>query len=1124
MAQETEPVAASTVEKSTLESPSPKRRNRKKGRRTATGDDDGDEHETAAAVSPMGDVATGDLISLPSPVATVTTSTDVFAAFDVEQAMDELTLSQPAPVATETKKEDGLLKLPAFPSSGRIPRTPPSSPEHFLVHSPEKEQPRVAPMATDVHHQPTVVKTPASVEVPSASPTEQLLEVEQAVSAEQEKEATRVDEPTPWDADEDAATIEMTEEDEQILDGAVEEAWMLTSTLAEMSLTNGSVPDSELTEPEMPVEKAANVTVAEVAGEQQQLPVADDNVEVAAADDHTVSITNASTKKTSVDALVHETIEQTETPMETKPIPIKTQAATEPAPTVISQPTDPAPVKAPNAFQPIQPVTTKAKETKTQESSSRRNKRKGDSSEPNLDNTPSTTSRIFTNGHPDKPAHSSTPNIGNSKQMTAKTSIVQPQPRPAKRKGESSDVKPPPAPSTAIASEIRPKRMITRPNSVSTVNKAKTGPDAKSQPAVTARSAQDSKKDSMMHPTASSMARATAAEARKTLLRNAAARKTPTRKPMRTKVGAKSAAHAPSVPTAQDKAVLAPPAPVMVDDTDDSVRNVKRRLNASEAEAAANRLYENAKEAKARKEARRVELQENYSFAPQVNNSRRRINSGEADEPNQDRFSRLHAQAKELLERKRELQQQHEREGCTFAPSISARAKRLAQPSSGPRYENLYKHAQEMKQKREEKLLEQAKTTEEQCPFKPKIIAARSQKAPGKPKPLYDSEREKQKRLALEQKKIEAEMSQCTFKPKVSAKRLKSKAEGSADSTTEAATNANPYNRLYQGSINRTERLQKLRQERDEEEKAQAPFQPKITARSRMLKDKAKTKEPFHKRLYNKDYLKKLDAEREQRRLEEEQQFTFKPELNEPPEEIKAKVNERASPQKNIFERLYDEKDRVKEKIEMGEELRLQKEMAECTFRPQIEVDSLPSTGEPTPPVWERLLSYDKAQVIEEREKLKEQLEMQECTFKPEVKSNDAITMKTSPSHNVFDRLTGSGSSPLDPTRAAFITRRPSNSPGRQSPDIKGVSIGRIIKLTKFSLPTERKKLNRTHSISQPSSVNKPSMKRSTSFSGPKSAASSPTADSEPVIAGRDAQTENYQSWSAELDAKLRHL
>ncbi|GMF65357.1 unnamed protein product [Phytophthora lilii] len=107
------------------------------------------------------------------------------------------------------------------------------------------------------------------------------------------------------------------------------------------------------------------------------------------------------------------------------------------------------------------------------------------------------------------------------------------------------------------------------------------------------------------------------------------------------------------------------------------------------------------------------------------------------------------------------------------------------------------------------------------------------------------------------------------------------------------------------------------------------------------------------------------------------------------------------------------------------------------------------------------------------------------------------------------------------------------------------MSIGRIIKLTKFSLPSERKKPNRAYSISQPSSVNKPGMKRSTSFSGPKSASSSPTVSTADVLAnlmGGSYQTEaataaidgdgalphsiteNYESWSAALGAKLRHL
>ncbi|KAG7388301.1 hypothetical protein PHYPSEUDO_012827 [Phytophthora pseudosyringae] len=1133
MAQETEPVAA------TLDAPSPKRRNRKKGRRgsTAGADDDGD-----------GDEAAADLISLPSPVAATSSSAvDVFATLEMEQAVDELALTQATDTKPVKQQEDGLLKLPIHPSSGRVPLTPPPTPEPFLVHSPEKEQSRVAPMSTLVETPPTQVEVPVETQVDAATG--------------EEGAPTSVDWATPAGTD-DATAVQKKQ---QTPDAAVEqETSALSNILADMTLANGRAPAIGS------AEKPASAAVAEMlCGEQPQVPVADDNASPTAhvqvnsisasptAEPTTVPSGEAAVSKIAATTALPMTVVLREAPIVPEAAFVETPVATQPVSADTPKPTESAPSELPEAIKPVQaeiPAEAAAlvslnEEKKTLPESlqlPRRNKRKGDSPEPKLQPTPATTSRLFSKAHPNKALASSTTgeSAGSLKQATTKdSSETQPPPRPAKRKGDTTDVKPPPAPTTAtvVAKEIRPKRLVARSNVGSTLNKAKPGPEAKLKPGVIARPAHDNKKESMMNPTASSMARATAAEARKALQKSAAAKRTPARKPMRTKSATTSAVPVPNGSSAQDESVLAPPAPTAADDADDSQRNVKRRLNVTDAEAVSKRLYEDAKEAKARKDARRAELQENYTFAPQVNNVKRRTAPGETEDANQDRFTRLHAQAKELQERKRGLQQQHEREGCTFAPTISARAKRLAQPSSGPRYENLYKHAQEMKQKREEKLLEQTKTTEEQCPFKPKITTSKS---PVKTKPLYDFEREKLKRLALEQKKIESEMSECTFKPKVSAKRMKSKPEGPSDAATDRATDANPYNRLYQASIDRTERLQRLRQERDDEEKAQAPFQPKITARSRMLKTKAKTKEPFHKRLYNKDYMKMLDADREQRRLEEEQQFTFKPEINEPPEEIKAKVNERASPRKTIFERLYDEKDKMKEKIEMGEELRLQKEMAECTFRPQIEVDTVQSSGDPAPPVWERLLSYDKAQVIEEREKLKEQLEMQECTFKPEVKSPEAHLMKRSPSFNVFDRLTGSGSnSPLDPARANFITRRPSSSPGRQSPDTKGASIGRIIKLTKFSLPTERKKPSRAYSISQPSSVNKPAMKRSTSFSGPKSAAASPTMSTADILSGlvssRQAEaattsnedatlphsiTNNYESWSAELDAKLRHL
>lgn len=99
----------------------------------------------------------------------------------------------------------------------------------------------------------------------------------------------------------------------------------------------------------------------------------------------------------------------------------------------------------------------------------------------------------------------------------------------------------------------------------------------------------------------------------------------------------------------------------------------------------------------------------------------------------------------------------------------------------------------------------------------------------------------------------------------------------------------------------------------------------------------------------------------------------------------------------------------MKEKIELSEEIKMQKEMVGCTFHPQIETSPGHPKSQPGVPIWERLLSYDKNQVIEEREKQRQQLEMQECTFKPEVKPSDYFTPKKCPSAGIFDRLAGGG-------------------------------------------------------------------------------------------------------------------
>lgn len=306
-----------------------------------------------------------------------------------------------------------------------------------------------------------------------------------------------------------------------------------------------------------------------------------------------------------------------------------------------------------------------------------------------------------------------------------------------------------------------------------------------------------------------------------------------------------------------------PPAPSSAVEVDGS-KSIKKRLSSSELEAASNRLYSDAVESKKRKEILKSELEETFTFAPQVNAKRR---PSIPDEKN--RFIQLHEKAKQAAKRKEELRQKREKAECTFKPKITAKARKLstASKSAKPRFENLYQQAQEIKQKREVKKSESEQKAVDACSFKPKI---KTLKSPTKSRPLYDAERLKQRKLALEQKKIATELSECTFKPKVVTKAAKAKGD---EASGKPGGDAALFDRLYQASQKRAENLEKLRHERKAQEKLVATFHPKITAAATT---KAETKQPFYERLYSKDHMQKVTAEREQKKLEEEQKFSFK--------------------------------------------------------------------------------------------------------------------------------------------------------------------------------------------------------------------------------------------------------
>ncbi|DBA04665.1 TPA: hypothetical protein N0F65_012248 [Lagenidium giganteum] len=589
----------------------------------------------------------------------------------------------------------------------------------------------------------------------------------------------------------------------------------------------------------------------------------------------------------------------------------------------------------------------------------------------------------------------------------------------------------------------------------------------------------------------------------------------------------------PSPP--KDSDITAPPAP------DSISRLTKKRLSVTEVEAASNRLYEDAKDAQRRKDAKKMELEEKFPFAPQLSTKSKSKREPGAEK---NRFVMLHEKGKELMRRKEELRAQQEKADCTFKPKITSKAKRLSTTAAGakPRYENLYQQAQQLQQKREEKKLELERIAVEECSFKPRI---RSAKSPVSSRPLYDAERERQRKAKLEQKKMEAEMSECTFKPKVVSK-TKKKATDDASKGDEGSL----YDRFSQ---QRSERMEKLRQEHEEQERVNATFQPKI---STTAKSKESTKKPFYERLYNKDHAQQVQAEREQKRIEEESKYTFKPQISDAPEEIKAKLTN-PSPGKTIFERLYEEKDKVKEKIEMSEELKKQKELEECTFHPHVDVGEVKTPSQPGTPIWERLLSYDKNQVIEEREKLKQEKEMRECTFKPDISPPPAPSSvpRKSVSADIFERLsTSAGNTPVMKNKKHVkpVGKRnsfPERGSDKETDYRRVVSIGDIIKSSTLVIGSEHSpQVTQTRSL--PGSLNSTQLKNSPRKSGSNfaiSANKSREAEDDHSLAreldfsgdspnqvpdSEDAQLnahsksilQNYDSWAANLEAKMRSL
>ena len=116
------------------------------------------------------------------------------------------------------------------------------------------------------------------------------------------------------------------------------------------------------------------------------------------------------------------------------------------------------------------------------------------------------------------------------------------------------------------------------------------------------------------------------------------------------------------------------------------------------------------------------------------------------------------------------------------------------------------------------------------CTFQPKL----SKKTRGTARSnLYDLGRMKEKKILLEQKRMESEIRGCTFSPALAPKtqKLVKKSTGRNESPTNAV-----YNRLHLSAKRREEKIEEMRRARVDNSMAECSFTPKILNSSKSKK------------------------------------------------------------------------------------------------------------------------------------------------------------------------------------------------------------------------------------------------------------------------------------------------
>ena len=375
--------------------------------------------------------------------------------------------------------------------------------------------------------------------------------------------------------------------------------------------------------------------------------------------------------------------------------------------------------------------------------------------------------------------------------------------------------------------------------------------------------------------------------------------------------------------------------------TSDTKRSSSSKSSSTKKKADMSRLYALYNDAKTRKEKRReskkkYDDQTGCTFQPTLHKSSSRFNMKKSSMKNKNdknspsttnksnRFHRLYEQATESQRKKKERIAATPY-NCTFKPKLSKKSASYRPKFKGTVGDRLHFQATETQQKKKE--MEKVEGLRG-CTFQPKLN--KKAKASSRTS-LYDLNQIKQKKILLEQRRMESEIRGCTFSPSLAPKTERITEKVSNRTTTTPENNA-VYNRLHSNAKRHEEKMEEMRRARVDNSMAECSFKPKLSHNSKIDK-KLSNRRAANGEIGNRLYEQGKRSMEKKKKLIEDDKVKFK--------NLSHTRNTSKKDQAKLFNRLYEQ---GKKKIQKQKNSPEYKSLAnakmeamdlrECTFKP----------------------------------------------------------------------------------------------------------------------------------------------------------------------------------------------